>query len=151
VNLDLSVRDLGNWVLNLSIRDLRNRVLNLSISDLGHRLGSHRCGGCNYLSIRSLGNNCGGNWLSIGTLAYRRNDSSSCNLSISGLRGGGIGRITNGFNVNGRALRCPRSVVKVVEASAEALVPGGRATQGEGAVGAKGKTGSINGAGLVEG
>lgn len=93
--------------LDLAIGDLRNRVLDLPISDLGNWLGSHDCGGCNYLSVRSLRNSSGGDWLSIGTLADRRNNSGTCNLTISGLRGRGIGRITNGFDINRRALCCP--------------------------------------------
>lgn len=135
----------NSWSLGLSVRDLADRgawsasgSLGLSITDLGD--GSTG-------SSSDLG-------LSVGNLSSDT-DAGSGRLAITLLADGGTAGGATGQDIdeNGLALSGPAAIVQVVEATAQALVPDGGATEGEGAIVAHGEARGVDGIalrGLVE-
>jgi hypothetical protein len=128
--LYLSICDLAHAsCLHLTVTNLAHSAatLDLSVADLLHRNSGHLD-----LSVADLTNLRGDAWLTVG-----------------GLRRGWRGRrCSDDFDVDGRALGRPRSVVQVVEPAGVALVPDRGAAESQCSVAANGETGRVDRASL---
>lgn len=107
----------------------------LTISDLGHLADGNANGGGPHLrlTVAQSAHNGGGD------------DLGANNLAIVGLRGA---TARENDNLDRGALGSPVAIVQVVEVARLALVPDGRATQGEGAVLTRAEASGVDGTGL---